>query len=293
MSDLDIAFEKHMKYIVKEEKRPFCVLDFINFTHEGRDYSVRNGTFRNKISLLKAEGKVIKQYRTTHAYYSIPDYDFKNRSVVTSDHAGLPIKSRKETAIYKWVNGRPKEKQSLHDIRLTFSAKGIWQKISISFQNNLNESNKDVKLDTLNFDDIEVKCTIHHSDTVSVSIACSSRPIVIDFPDTLYLAEILTRTEIMIQNLCLNTPSDISIIIPRYTTWIAKMWHFGNDNNPDRCDGKEFHITFQDGIGDLWRIYTKRLKNDKVILRTERQEYPGKPAMEAVLEKIFSEGFIK
>ncbi len=115
----------------------------------------------------------------------------------------------------------------------------------------------------------------------------------IDFPDMLYLAEILTRTEIMIQNLCHRIPNDISIIIPRYTTWIAKMWHFGSDNNPDRCDGKEFHITFQDGIGDLWRIYTKRLKNDKVILRTERQEYPDKPAMEAVLEKIFSEGFMK
>ena len=229
MSDLDLAFEKHMEHIVKEKDRPFCVLDFINFTHEGRDYRVKNGTFRNKISRLKADDKVIKQYRTTHAYYSIPGYDFKNRSVVTSDHAGLPIKPNKETPLYKLIKESPREKQSLHDIRLIFSAKGIWQIIAKSFAERVNASNKDVIIDAWKFDDIEVKCTIHHSDTVSIAIACSSRPIVIDFPDVLYLVEIMTRTEVMIQNLCHGQPGWVSITVPRYTTWVAKMWHFGMD----------------------------------------------------------------
>ena len=44
--------------------------------------------------------------------------------------------------------------------------------------------------------------------------------------------------------------------------WIVKMWYFGVDSI-DEYTGKEFHVTFEDGMSDLFRIYTKRMENNK------------------------------
>jgi hypothetical protein len=116
-----------------------------------------------------------------------------------------------------------------------------------------NVNNYDMNLDSIQFfDDITVKPTVHHTDTVSIAVACPLRPIIIDFPDIPYLFELMTRTELIIANLCQD--SVVSIDIPRYTTWIVKMWHFGFDTL-DRYDGEKFHVTFEEGICDLWRIY--------------------------------------
>jgi hypothetical protein len=40
------------------------------------------------------------------------------------------------------------------------------------------------------------------------------------------------------------------------------MWYFGVDSI-DEYSGKEFHVTFEDGMSDLFRIYTKRMENNK------------------------------
>ena len=39
--------------------------------------------------------------------------------------------------------------------------------------------------------------------------------------------------------------------------------------------GKEFHVTFEEGMSDLFRIYTKRMENNKQKVRAEHQEYPS------------------
>lgn len=61
----------------------------------------------------------------------------------------------------------------------------------------MDPDNKDIKLTPLiYFDYIDVTVTIHRTDTVSVAISCSFRPIVIDVPDFLQLYEALTRIEL-------------------------------------------------------------------------------------------------
>jgi hypothetical protein len=40
------------------------------------------------------------------------------------------------------------------------------------------------------------------------------------------------------------------------------MWYFGV-NSIDEYTVKEFHVTFEDGMSDLFRIYTKRMENNK------------------------------
>lgn len=284
LTELEAAMLKHMEYIVLEEKRAFCVLDFRRFEYDGKEYRMKSGTYRNKISKFKKQRLVEFQFLSEYAYYSIPGHQFTR--TMTQNHVGVPLIGR-QTPLYKFLKNRPREKQSLHDIRLIFLAKGFWNRVWQKFPEKMDASNQDIHLDSLQFsEDIVVKLTVHHSDTVSVSIACSYRPLVIDIPDIFYLIEILTRVETKLAALC-----GTSVTIPRYTTWIAKMWHFGFDFL-DRYDGEKYHITFEEGISDLWRIYTKRMKDGKYKERAEHQECPNKPIFDAIMDKLYQEGEI-
>ncbi len=290
MSIQDIAMKKHMERLVKVEDRPFSVVDFDQFEVAGRLHHVSKGTFRNKMSEWKQKGEVVLQYTDTYAYYSLPGYEFSKSKLMTKDHAGLPIKMIRQTPIYKWLVKQPNEKQALHDFRLILMAPGIWKFFSKIYPNSINKSNKDIPLEIWNFiDEIDVHVTIHHTDNVSIAIACSTRPLVIDLPDIIYLIEILTRTEEKIKSYCGNEREhELAKNIPRYTIWIVKMWHFGIDFK-NRYNGQEFEVTVQDGISDLWRIYTKRKKDNNLYVRAELQQNPNKPITEAILDKILGD----
>src|SRR5215469_18926512 len=96
------------------------------------------------------------------------------------------------------------------------------------------------------FDYLEVAVTIHHTNTVSVAISCSFKPIAVDIPDILPLCEALTRTEINLANTIENycKQNDLHVItISRYTTWIVTMWHFGVDAIQEYTR-EEFEVTF-------------------------------------------------
>lgn len=67
------------------------------------------------------------------------------------------------------------------------------------------------------------------------------------------------------------------------------MWHFGVDTL-DEYNKEEFHVTFEEGISDLFRIYTKRMKNKRLIVRTEHQEYPNADLMMTLVKKLYPGG---
>ena len=69
------------------------------------------------------------------------------------------------------------------------------------------------------------------------------------------------------------------------------MWHFGIDTIREYT-GKEFEVTFGDGISDLYRIYTKRMKNGKNRVRAEHQEYPNQEYADAIVKKLFPDGHL-
>lgn len=287
MSELDLAMEKYIEGTTLRDNRPVRAVELRHFNYGDKDYKMSYGTCRNKLSKLRKAGKIQVQYRHSEAYYSVPGYSFAKQ--IKPDRVGgtLPLVGR-QTPLYKWLKNRPTTKQSLHDIRLTFSAIGMWNTYSTIFPDYVNPANFDIALKSISFlSDIEVKVTVHHSDTVSVAIASSFKPLVIDIPDILYLIEVLTRVESTLSAYCTNFGFG-SVFVPRYTNWIAKLWHFGWDTL-DRYDGEQFHVTFEEGISDLWRTYTKKMKDGKKKVRIEHQDMPNKPVLEAVLNKIFSE----
>ena len=123
------AMKLKMKQIVLVEQRPFSFADFRKFEIGGEKYEMRHGTFRNNISRLMKEGEVQLAFKSRPAFYTIPGKKFSK--TVTLDHMGVPpsIINRsilKSMPIYTWLKNQPTEKQALHNIRLTFEARGIW-----------------------------------------------------------------------------------------------------------------------------------------------------------------------
>ena len=254
MSRLLGAMKLKIREIVLVEKRPFTFADFREFEIAGQKYQMKDGTFRNNISKLRKSGVVELAFRSRPAFYTLAGKKF-NRTM-TLDHTGVPNtiidqSILKAMPIYNWIKRQPMEKQSLHNIRLRFESAGLWDIYSKMNTSVVNPDNKDIILPTsVYFDYLEVVVTIHHSNTVSVAISCSFKPIAVDIPDILPLCEALTRTEINLAS-TVERHNDLHslIIIPRYTTWIVTMWHFGVDTIQEYT-GKEFEVTFGDGISE-------------------------------------------
>ena len=107
---------------------------------------------------------------------------------MTLDHVGVPNaiidqSALKSMPIYNWIKRQPMEKQSLHNIRLRFESTGLWDAYSKMNTFVVNPDNKDIILPTsVFFDYLEVAVTIHHTNTVSVAISCSFKPIAVDIP---------------------------------------------------------------------------------------------------------------
>jgi hypothetical protein len=271
-----------IKQIVWVEQRPFSFADFREFEVGGEKYHMTEGTFRNNISGLRKTGEVEPAFRSKPAFYTIPGNKF-NKSM-TIDHVGVPdaIISQsilKTMPIYNWLKNQPMEKQSLHNIRMRFECLGIWNIFYKIYPALVNPDNQDIKLPaSVYFDYLDVAATIHHSDTVSIAVSCSFRPIAVDVPDIL-------------ENYSKNNGSHPIVTIPRYTKWIVTMWHFGVDTAGEYT-GKEFQVTFRDGISDLYRIYSKRMKDGKSRVRSERQEYPNQEYVDAIVRKLYPDGHL-
>jgi hypothetical protein len=279
MSKLLGAMKLKIKEIVLVQRRPFSYLDLAEFEIGGQNYKMCQGTFRNNISKLKKTGEIELAVGSRPAFYTIPGKKFNK--AMTHDHAGV-------------INAIILER--LHDIRLTFKAAGIWNTFSNIYADKVNPVNKDIQLPTLTYCDyIDIIVTIHHTDTVSVGVSCSFRPIAIDAKGIIQLSEALTRTETHIAySMEKSAPSSSAAAasaIPSYGKWVVKMWHFGIDTI-DEYTGKEFEVTFEEGMSDLYRIYTKRMNDGKNRVRIEHQEYPNQAFADAVVRKLFPDGHL-
>ena len=87
---LDSAMNQYIEYIVLKEKRSFWFIDFQHFSIEGKEYSMRHGTFRNKISKLLKNGKAVTDYYSSCALYTLPGHQF-GKNVMTRNHPQIQI----------------------------------------------------------------------------------------------------------------------------------------------------------------------------------------------------------
>jgi hypothetical protein len=185
-----------------------------------------------------------------------------------------------------FIDNLPADKQALHDIRFRLKVDNIWTTIATNHPDlRPNEVSKDISLEPIVTHNLTVKTTVHHTDTVSVIVACSQNPVAVDLNGLVRLSNALTRVEERLLRYIQCAPRPLSLSsIPDLESWTVIMWHFGTDS-PSEYTGEKFEITWEDGQNTLMRIYTKNL-NGVTKIRREHQEYPNKRFDEAIDEKL-------
>ena len=293
---------KHLEFIGSYDHRPVSFLDFMHFEVEGKEYTMTHGTFRNKISELRKEGVVELDYNSGIAFYTLKRVHFgKKACSMTPNHIGvLPqqvhlLQHVKRTNIrnhplYKLIKHHPFDKAAVHDIHLKFIATGLWSILS-STNNNSTSNNKvdpysyDIRLEKRVINDLEIQIAVHHTDTVTLVIGCSSAPIIADIYGVIRLSEALAMIENELNTMIDQNASESNskIEIPNHMAWIVTRWDFGVDALVTYT-GKEFFFSWHTSQNILLVFYTKQWGKNKRI-RVEIQEFPNKPLGKAIKEK--------
>lgn len=240
LSELDQALIEHMANIVFTEHRPFSFIDFLPcFEVNGKEYSIDYGTLRNKFSQLMKNGEIELAYRSNQAFYTMKGHKFGRQKLMTINHLGGA-----SDPITKLISCLPHGNNSLHDIHLRFHVTGIWALLSTNSALTISPVSKDLLLPVLTFKGLEIRVTVHRSNTVSVVVGCSYAPIAVDCSGIIHLSNTLTRIEERLSRLTTSYngkstgASDSGISennnnkspISEYNSWIVTMWHFGVDS---------------------------------------------------------------
>jgi hypothetical protein len=268
MSDLDDAMLERMIHIVNNEHKPFSYFDFLDL--------MKPKTFRNKISLLKKEGVVEPDIRSSIAFHTLKGHKFGKPG--TLDHTVVH-----NHPLYKFLENLVLDKQSIHNIRLRFTVPNIWVILSEDLGFRKNKRSKDIVVPSWRKSNAILGITVHKTDTVSVTIACSFQPLRLDFVGINCFFTLLGGLEEKLQNLLISH-SKTNPLIPECAKWIITMWHCGRDELVEYT-GQKFSITVENAQHILARVYSKNF-GSKTRRRVEIQEYPNKTPFEAIEDKL-------
>ena len=111
---------------------------------------------------------------------------------MTPNHTGVCSSNNSLALLFKIL---PLGKNSIHDIRLRFKVDGLWSFFSSNSSFIIKSVSKDIRVGAWKIGDLFINVTVHKTDTVSVAIGCSYRPIVADISGIILLSNALTRVE--------------------------------------------------------------------------------------------------
>jgi hypothetical protein len=296
LNELEKAMVKHMEHIVFVECRPFSYMDFENFEVDGRVYSIAHGTCRNKFSYLAKIQIIELEYNCKVSYYTLKGVHFGAKGTMTRNHMGdssvinvTGIMGNEMEDLLNYLKTLPPEEASVHDIHYKFTVTDSYKIMSTNRTYNrlINPVSKDIILPPDIIDGLKIQTIIHRTDTVTVSVACSNFPIILNAEGLLRISVALTRAEERLSAKLDESGKSLEggyerIPIPDNRRWLITMWHFGKDGNFEFVNGS--CLTW--GYGrEVLRSYPKSIKNKKGQ-RKEKQEYPNKTNEEAFKEKL-------
>lgn len=279
-------------------------MDFGHFRVQGNEYSLKHGTFRNKISRLVRNGIAELDYKSNVAFYTLKGVNVGKKTstmtpMMTRNHMGVNgvIKpngvtmannhlKKSSPTIFDIIHDIPSYKNALHDIHYRFSVPDIWNILYLSKKYKPNDISRDITVNTLNISQLRITTTTHKTDTVTVVVACSNTPVAADIHGLIRLSNALTKVEERLSRVVDECGSLIpdgyeTIPIPDNETWEVTMWHFGYDS-PNEYTGPRFCVTWKDGQNALARAYSKGSRSS-MRLRNELQQYPRKGWKDALL----------
>jgi hypothetical protein len=153
--------------------------------------------------------------RSPQAFYTLERVRFGNP--MTRDHTGaLIMQNRRHLSnhpVYRIIQNLPFGQRALHNIRLRFEVKRVYDTFSTRFKKSPNSD--DILLSRWTINDLEIIATVHSTDTVSIVIGCSYCPVAVDVNGVVRLSNALATTRERISNLANNTLS-----IPDHMLWL-------------------------------------------------------------------------
>ena len=272
MSRLVDAVIRKLEYINRVEYRPASYDDLKFIEIEGKLCEIDYGTLRNIISVLKKEGRIERYYNSKVSFFVLKGVKFGRH------RAKQEMIDNSASQLSKTIQQLPKNNRGLHDIHTSFQVQDFWTILSESKRFKVNGHNKGILLPHFNIDGLKITAIIYHTDTVTVTVACSKNPVSTSIDDVngvIRLATELAKTQERMQRIVDECGQSLpggyeNILIPDSDTWIIKMWHFAVDSPNYREEN--ICMTWKDAQGVLLREYNKK-KEGK--LRKERQEYPN------------------
>lgn len=280
---------EYIRKVAKEDYRPVCYKDCECFEYEGKEYKMTHGTFRNKISKLKKQGKIQKIYHSNMTFYGPSGY--RVGKVMTENDTGVSHNS----PLYQLIHHLSIDKSGIHNIRLKFNSKNIWNvfnhivlnKCTLAFNklllpyyaasipNTVNEKSKDINF-RWNIRGCQVILTIHKTDTVTVIIGCSYNPFRVDLRGLANFRCVLSIIEERISDLVneffyhykeienSNTKLEIKhyVKVPWHEDWIVTMWHHGS-YTISAYSGEKFSISIRTLEKTVYNIYVKEFPGKK------------------------------
>jgi len=200
----DIVMQR-VKEIVSNEHRPVSLLDFLpSFEVQGKMYHMKYGTLRNIFSSLRRTRQIQIAFKTKQTFYTLPGITFGRSKMMTPYHRGVPSSSSSSgdnDSLYRLIQNLPIGRNALHDIHLRFNLEGIWSALSTTGSFKIDSFSKDIRLPAWEIRGLSIKTTVHKSDTVSVIVGASFRPIAVDLNGIIRFSDALTSVEERLTNL--------------------------------------------------------------------------------------------
>lgn len=244
-TELEVAMRKHAEFIFVNEQRTFSFLDFLHFKVDGREYTMTHGTFRNKISKFREKGIVEPAFNSGIAFYTLKGVQFgKNNTTSLMTPTRIQtllqhmhrVPNIKKHPLYKSIKNHPFDKAAVHDLQLKFTSVGLWYILSSNNNDStlniaLDPASKDIRLEKMAINNLEIMVTIHRTNTITVVIGCSNAPVAVDLNGVIRLSEALSTVEDELVRLVERhaNKNGADIEIPNHMAWVVTRWDFGID----------------------------------------------------------------
>jgi hypothetical protein len=211
------------------------------------------GTYRNSMSELVLEGKVLKFPRECPSRFILSDWrnrpEYRLAFKDDKTPAGGPVKVIGGKMIVDFVSYVESlgwsELAFVHDVRVEFS--GFRLKSAEGWERS--ETNCCWRRRILCVD-FPVTAQVYDTGHVQVIVQCSRRPISFDLGGLMRLTSALGELKGL---LGFNG-------VPNVADWIVTSWHYGKDSLKE-VSGPAFNVTFETWCSTLGRIYTKKESN--------------------------------
>jgi hypothetical protein len=150
------------------------------FEVNGSQYNPKYGTIKNIFSKFMKQGKIKYYCKSKPVFFELMESNLGKKSMTVTHTEGLTVISNNDP-FYETLKNLPMDKQSIHDIRIRFTAPNIYEAFAINTIFPEEKYSGDIRLPYWNINNATIQIRIHKTNTVSVILACSQEPFPLDY----------------------------------------------------------------------------------------------------------------